>query len=433
MLRKFLPVACMVIWMLPAGFASARNDDKINSDPTKAEFVQLFNGKDLTGWEGDPAFWSVKDGLIVAQVSAEVHVKNHSYLIWQGGKVRDFELQVTLRSTQGNSGIDYRAEPVHTDREGNQLKWTIQGYQSDIAKGWMGSLYNWGKPGAQPGQFVVVEGDETVTTRIGSVADKEILSKLGYYKPGQWNEFMIIARGSHILHKINGYPVIEFIDNSRDARREGVLGLQVHSGRGPFLNEFKDIRIRHFNVNFGQAESLFNGKNLSGWVFSNAEVRSAWMVKNGVLVNKDNTQGYICTKDDYTSYVLRFQYRRLGTPAFLRKQEGVLLRLSDSEQTQPKYIRVYGKGDDFNQVKGTNFALKVHKRRSGAVPFRRMPQQLWNECEIVLNKGQLEVKVNDILRAEATDCEQTPGKIGFEGGGSHIEYRNIVLIPILSN
>jgi hypothetical protein len=43
------------------------------------------------------------------------------------------------------------------------------------------------------------------------------------------------------------------------------------------------------------------------------------------------------------------------------------------------------------------------------------------------------VKVNDVLRATATECEQTPGKIGFEAGGANVQYRNIVIIPILSN
>jgi hypothetical protein len=60
-----------------------------------------------------------------------------------------------------------------------------------------------------------------------------------------------------------------------------------------------------------------------------------------------------------------------------------------------------------------------------------MPPKFWNECEISLNKGRLNVKVNDILRATAADCGQTPGKIGLEAAGSRVEYRNIVLIPIL--
>ena len=423
MLRKFLGVPltiiCMVVLMLSAACGKVVEDDRIGADHAGPGFVQIFNGKDLTGWDGEPGFWSVENGVLVARVSPEVHVKNHTYLIWQGGKVRDFELRVKLRSTQGNSGIDYRAEPVRKDRDGKELKWTIRGYQSDIAKGWMGSLYNWGKPGAQPSQFVVVSGDETVTKEVGSVVDKNVLYKANYYKPNDWNEFTIVARGSHILHRINSYPVVEFIDNSRDTRRQGVLGLQVHSGRGPFLNEFKDIRIRQFKINFGPAKSLFNGKDLTGWILYTPKPKNGWSVNNGVLMYKGKTQDCIFTKHDYKDFVLRFQYRRLG-----KDKGAVMLRLTG----QGKYIRISGRDDDFNHVQGILQKLKIEIPKS---KLRRMPENFWNECEIILNKGRLEVKVNDVLRATAVGCEQTAGKIGFEVSGSHIEYRNIILIPIL--
>jgi hypothetical protein len=407
--------------MLSLGCEKVVEDDKICIDRSKAGFAQIFNGRDLTGWDGEPNFWSVENGVIVARVSPSVQVQNHSYLIWQGGKLRDFELRLKLRSTQGNSGIDYRAEPVRKGRNGEELKWTIRGYQSDIAKGWMGSLYNWGKPGAQPSQFVVVSGDETVTKRVGAIVNKDVLYNANYYRPNDWNEYTIIARGSHILHRINGYPVVEFIDNSRDARREGLLGLQVHSGRGPFLNEFKDIRIKRSKINFGRAKSLFNGKDLTGWTFSSKEDRNAWTVENGVLVCKPGPKGYICTSNNYTNYILRFQYRRLG-----KDKGAVLLRLTD----QDKSIRISGKGDDFSHVKGISQKLKIETPET---KFRKMPESFWNECEIILNKGRLEVRVNDVLRAAATGCGEIPGAIGFQTGAGHIEYRNIVLIPILSN
>lgn len=426
--RKLLALAYIVILLSSASHGKVIGGNKIDSDRTDAVFLQIFNGKDLTGWSGDPAFWSVEDGVIVARVGPDVEVKNHTYLIREAGEVRDFELHVTLRSTIGNSGIDYRAERVHKDRNGKVLKWTIRGYQADIAKGWMGSLYNWGKPGAQPGQFVVVGAGETAAEPPGSVVAKEILSKVEYYKPNSWNQFTVIARGSHILHRINGYPVVEFIDNGRDSRQEGLLGLQVHSGRGPFLNEFKDIRIKRFKIKFGQAKPLFNGKDLNGWTFSGNTSKNAWSVENGVLVNKGGPEGYICTKGKYDSYVLRFQYRRL-----VNDENGVLLRLVELEKVQPKCIRVSGKGDDFNQVSSIGkFELKMPRKRATAKTFRKMPDGFWNECEIVLDKGRLEVRVNDEIRATAMGCERTAGKIGFETSGSHIEYRNIVLIPILT-
>lgn len=427
MLCKFLTIACPAMLMLSAGHARSAESDKMALRRSQAGFLQLFDGKDLKGWDGDPAFWSVEDGAIAARVGPEVNVENHSYLIWQGRMVRDFELNVMVRSTQGNSGIDYRAEPVPADRNDKPLKWTIQGYQSDISKDWMGSLYNWGRQGAQPSQFVVVTGAEPVSRYIGSVVDKQALYGIGYYKPDQWNLFTIIARGSHILHRINGYPVAEFIDNSSDTRRQGVLGLQVHTGRGPFLNEFKDIRLRQFDVNFGQAELLFNGKDLSGWSFSEAAAETAWAVRNDVLVGKGKSQGHILTNDDYTDYVLRFQYRRLG-----EHKGGVLLRLRGTNEPQSSGIRIYGDGDDFNQVTDKASPSKLRKQRPNAPAFRTLPEAFWNECEIVLNQGKLDVKVNDVLRAAAEDCTQSPGKIGFETSDEPVEYRNIVIIPILS-
>jgi hypothetical protein len=411
----------MAVLMLSLGCERIVEDDKICIDRSKAGFTQIFNGRDLVGWDGEPNFWSVENGVIVARVRPSVQVKNHSYLIWQGGKLRDFELRLKLRSTQGNSGVDYRAEPVRKGRNGEECNWTIRGYQSDIAKGWMGSLYNWGKPGAQPSQFVVVSGKKTVTKEVGAVVDKDVLYKAGYYRSNDWNDFTIIARGSHILHRINGYPVAEFIDNSRDARREGLLGLQVHSGRGPFLNEFHDIRIKHFKISFGRAKSLFNAEDLTGWTFSSAEAKNAWTVGNGVLVCKPGPKGYICTNDSYTNYVLRFQYRRLG-----EDKGAVLLRLTD----QYKSIRISGKGDDFSHVKGISRKLKIEIPET---KFRKMPEGFWDECEIILNKGLLEVRANDVLQAVATGCEQNFGAIGFQAGASRVEYRNIVLIPILSD
>jgi len=421
--RKFFISVCISVFILIAGFAAEIG--KGNPNQEKPEFLQIFNGQDLTGWDGDPAFWSVKDGIIIAQVPSNVQVKDHSYLIWQGGKVRDFELHVAVRSTAGNSGIDYRAQPVLADRDGQQLKWTIQGYQSDIAKDWMGSLYNWGKPGAQPGQFVVVAADPPVTKYTGSVVEKQALFDAGYYKPGQWNEFTIIARCSHILHKINGFPVVEFIDNSSATRREGILGLQVHSGKGPFLTEFQDLRLKHFDTKFGQAKYLLDTNDLSGWLFSTPDAKSAWILQNGVLINKTKSNGFIYTKDDYADYILRFQYRSNGDKG------SVLLRLTGLDKQEPNCIRITGEGDNFDHIIDVgNPALKVVAFERHPA-FKKMPPGYWNECEILLNKGKLLVHVNDLLQIAATNCRRNPGKIAFEAAGSRMEFRNIVLIPIL--
>ena len=230
MFRKSLTILLLAALMASATYAQTVKS-RTDADPAEPEFEQLFNGKDLAGWDGDPAFWSVKDGTIVAKVQEGLDVKNHSYLIWQGGRLKDFQLSLLVRSTQGNSGIDYRAMPVTSDKDVLELKWTIKGYQCDIAQGWMGSLYNWGRPGAQPSHFILRGYRHySLSEIVGSVVDKDALLKAGYYRPNQWNRFTIIARGSHILHRINGYLVVEFINNTNERRNEGLLGLQVHSG-----------------------------------------------------------------------------------------------------------------------------------------------------------------------------------------------------------
>ncbi len=65
-----------------------------------ADEVSLFNGKDLTGWEGRTDLWSVRDGCITGQTSPDPAKPGKStlaantFLIWKGGEVSDFELEL---------------------------------------------------------------------------------------------------------------------------------------------------------------------------------------------------------------------------------------------------------------------------------------------------------------------------------------------------
>jgi hypothetical protein len=61
------------------------------------------------------------------------------------------------------------------------------------------------------------------------------------------------------------------------------------------------------------------------------------------------------------------------------------------------------------------------------------PTGEWNDYDITLDGGNLEIKVNNLTQNTATECEEVPGKIGLQAEGSRKEFRNIVLVPIVRN
>ncbi len=135
-------------------------------------FVKLFNGKDLTGWEGNPKLWSVKDGAITGQTTAENPAKGNTFLIWTNGTVGDFELRCSFRLVPGddkgfaNSGIQYRSKVFDPEN------WVVGGYQADMEAGptYTGILYEERMRGilALRGEKVVLgQGRQEAGRRLG--------------------------------------------------------------------------------------------------------------------------------------------------------------------------------------------------------------------------------------------------------------------------
>lgn len=206
----------------------------------EAGFQSLFNGTDLTGWKGNMKFWAVKDGAITGQTTeAQVQKGKMTYLIWKGGEVGDFELRLSFRfqGERVNTGVSYRGKNI-----GN---WVVTGYQADIESGkqWNGILVE-----MEGRRFLGMRGQKTVNDAagkmnvVGSVGDPEALDKL--VKRGEWNDYVIIAKGNHLIHKINGQTMTDVIDDNPEKRAlSGVLGFQLHHSY-PQTVQFKDVRIK---------------------------------------------------------------------------------------------------------------------------------------------------------------------------------------------
>jgi hypothetical protein len=208
-------------------------------------FVTLFDGKDLTGWEGNPKLWSVKDGAITGQTTAENPTKGNTFLVWTNGTVADFELRCSFRLVPGddkgfaNSGVQYRSKVV------NPVNWVVHGYQADMEAGqtYTGILYEEGKRGilAERGEKVVWDKDGKKQV-VGSVGDAAAIQAT--IKKGDWNEYVIIAQGNHLQQFVNGKPTIDVVDEEEAKRAmTGVLALQLHAG-SPMMVQFRNIRLK---------------------------------------------------------------------------------------------------------------------------------------------------------------------------------------------
>jgi hypothetical protein len=236
MMRKVLPLAALIAAALLA--APARADDKDAAKDAKDAFVPMFNGKDLTGWEGEPGYWSVEDRAITGQTTAQKPARGQSFLFWRGGKPADFELHARFRfqGAWGNSGINFRSKELP--------KWDVKGYQADMEVGPVctGTLYECNQRGVMTvrGQKVVI--DENGKREVTKLADAADLQKL--IKPNDWNDYVIIAHGPELILKINGVVMSHVIDREKGkAAREGVIALQLHPGP-PMKVQFKNLEIK---------------------------------------------------------------------------------------------------------------------------------------------------------------------------------------------
>lgn len=219
--------AAMVILIASCGVTIAAEEEE--------GFVSMFNGRDLSGWEGKEGGWWVEDGAITSQSTKEKPCVKHHYLMWRGGQPADFELRLCYRVVGGNSGIQFRSKELPN--------WDTNGYQADLEAGqqWSGALFQHRRGGvAMRGEKAVIKEDGSKEVeRIGDTA--ELQKKI---KANDWNEYHIIARGPELILKINDVVMSHAIDRDRkQACHKGVIALQMHPGP-PMEVQFRNLRIK---------------------------------------------------------------------------------------------------------------------------------------------------------------------------------------------
>jgi hypothetical protein len=237
---------CVTSLLLLAGSA-------LPAAESEAGFKSLFNGKDLTGWAGRPDHWLVEDGAITGKTTKEKPAKGNNFLIAKDGEknlvVSDFELRLSYKIVAnntnkfGDSGIQYRSK--------EKPDFVVSGYQANlmVRKPLTGILYEEQGRGIihQLGQKVVIKANPDYPKKhkietTGTFGKSEEIQKS--FKSDDWNDYVVIAKGNHLQHFINGVQTADVTDEDEArAAKSGILAFQIHMGE-PMTVQFKNIRIK---------------------------------------------------------------------------------------------------------------------------------------------------------------------------------------------
>jgi hypothetical protein len=237
----------LALLMLTLSSALRAEDASPTVPAEPAQMKSLFNGTDLTGWDGDPRLWSVKDGVIHGETTAENVAMGNTFLIWKDGVLKDFDLRITFRcNATNNSGIQYRSKHITDDKVRN--KWVVRGYQHELRNelkfpNTSSFIYD---EGGKRGRICLVGEVATWEVDGKKVVKSDLMNQEEFgktFKLDDWNDVAIIARGKRIQHYLNGKLILDFTDNHPEmALSEGILAVQLHAGK-PMWAEFKNIRL----------------------------------------------------------------------------------------------------------------------------------------------------------------------------------------------
>ena len=385
----------------------------------REEWVSLFNGKDLTGWVGDTTGYQVENGVIVCKPGGNLYTAD---------EFGDFHFKFEFKLTEGaNNGLAIRA-PLKGDAAYMGMEIQILDNKNEYWEGledyqYHGSIYG------------VIAADR------------------GHLKPvGEWNKEEVIARGRKIKVKLNGVTILD--DDISEAIANGTLdkkdhpGLRNKSGHIGFCGHGDVVYFRNlFIKKMEQAEdlgftSLFNGKDLSGWVGDT----DGYTVEDGSIMCKEGSGGNIYADKEFSDFHLKFEFKltegannglaiRSPSPGHAA-YEGMEIQILDNTAEDWADLKAY-------QYHGSIYGVAAAKRG------HLKPAGVWNKQEVIARGNKIKVILNGtkILDEDISDeiANGTPdgkehpglknrsGHIGFCGHNDVVYFRNIrveELVPV---
>lgn len=201
--------------------AAAADMNTLTPAEKKDGYELLFNGKNLDGWDGDPALWSVQDGVIVGSSDNHPFTVN-TFLVYKKRNYANFIMKADIKLRNHNSGIQFRSELFPGPG------WIVAGYQADASD--VGDHSAWGNLYEERGR----------ERRLMKVQDEGWRKATAVLRKGDWNTYEILADGPHIRLTFNGVVTIDTQDSKSST---GVIALQMHAGELMRV-EFRNLRIK---------------------------------------------------------------------------------------------------------------------------------------------------------------------------------------------
>ncbi len=289
--------------------------------PQGPKWQELFNGKDLKGWEklNGTAEYKIEGDAIVGV--SQLNTPNTFLATTE--KYSDFILEFEFKVDDGlNSGVQFRSNSLADYRDGR-----VHGYQFEIDpsdRAWTGGIYDEARRGWLYPMNYNPEGAKA-------------------FKNGEWNSARIEAIGNSIRTWVNGVPCANILD---DTTSSGFIALQVHAVKNAEqegktvawrnirilteeLDKYKTaddenvMQINQIANTISEREAaegwklLWDGKTTEGWRGAKREdfPDKGWSIEDGILkVHKSDggestNGGDIVTTRPYKNFMLKVDFK----------------------------------------------------------------------------------------------------------------------------
>jgi WD40 repeat protein len=362
-------------------------------------WMTLFNGTDLSGWSGDSAVWSVRNGVIHGYF-AKKNSTEPSGLFWRGGTVEDFELQFSFRLINGNAGVYYRAVELPN--------FSIGGYQYDILP--------------RPGNLL-----DTGSDRVRRV----LFRSPGSMTPvtaGEWHTGAINARGGRIQHSFDGRVLTDVIDSYAKRPQSGLLVLEATGG--PTEVEFKDIRLKRTSgvaaaANPAPASNAWiplfaPGEGLTAWTAAPGEFTSVWKANADGSVTGAGGKSHLFTKASFTN--LEFKAEVKLSPG---ANSGMYFHARPALPYPEGYeAQLYNGGGKEDRKTGSLYGIQDTKERW-------VSDNTWFTQQVVVVGKRIIIQVNGRVTAdyEAFETPYPSGQLALQQltPAAAIHFRNVMV------